>query len=42
MLLPEKEIFINKTVNIRGNNVYLISLTLEKHSLQLVSEETFK
>lgn len=31
MLLPEKEIFINKIVKIRGNDVYLMSLTLEEN-----------
>lgn len=31
MILPKKEIFINKIVNIRGIDVHLISITMEEH-----------
>ncbi|WP_129598834.1 hypothetical protein [Anaerophilus nitritogenes] len=31
MILPKKEIFINKIVNIRGIDVHLLSITLEDH-----------
>jgi hypothetical protein len=35
MLLPKEEIFINKTVKIRGIDVYLISITLEENKSAL-------
>lgn len=31
MLLPKKDIFINKTVEVRGTPVYLIAITWEEH-----------
>ncbi len=31
MLLPDKEIFINKTVKIRERDIHLISITMEEH-----------